>query len=83
MVYIFENINTVTNDLLKKFDSLYTEERKIKSGKYCREDDKKKSLIAYILLLYALKKEYGIFEKLYMYPLRLISIISELTLKDT
>ncbi len=65
MVYIFENINTVTNDLLKKFDSLYTEERKIKSGKYCREDDKKKSLIAYILLLYALKKEYGIFEKLY------------------
>lgn len=109
MVYIFENINTVTNDLLKKFDSLYTEERKIKSGKYCREDDKKKSLIAYILLLYALKKEYGIFEKLYfdygknnkpflknikiyisvyliqvnMYPLRQISIISELTLKDT
>lgn len=56
MVYIFENINTVTNDLLKKFDSLYTEERKIKSGKYCREDDKKKSLIAYILLLYAFFK---------------------------
>ena len=51
MVYIFENINTVTNDLLKKFDSLYTEERKIKSGKYCREDDKKKShIFCYFML---------------------------------
>ena len=84
MVYIFENINTVTNDLLKKFDSLYTEERKIKSGKYCREDDKKKSLIAYILLLYALKIYISVYLiQVNMYPLRLISIISELTLKDT
>lgn len=65
MVYILENIDAVTNELLEQFDSLYTEERKIKSRKYCREDDRKKSLIAYILLLYALKNEYGIFKKLY------------------
>lgn len=65
MVYIFENIDIITNDLLKRFETFYTEERTIKSRKYFREDDRKKSLIAYILLLYAVKKEYGILEKLY------------------
>lgn len=53
MVYIFENINTVTNDLLKKFDSLYTEERKIKTENIA-EKMIKRNLLSHIFCYFML-----------------------------
>ena len=64
MVYIFENADAVSLELLDKFNFIYTEERIEKSRKYLKEEDRKKCLMAYIVLLYALKSEYDIFEKI-------------------
>ena len=60
MTYIFDNIEDFTDEEYFKEIKYVSEKRAEKSMRYRFMIDKKISLIAYLLLVYAVKKEYGI-----------------------
>ncbi|WP_296557841.1 4'-phosphopantetheinyl transferase superfamily protein [uncultured Acetobacterium sp.] len=63
-VYLFDQIETFTDDLYDQSLALLPAERQQKAAAYRQKIDRKLSVLAYVLLNYGLKREYGITEKI-------------------
>lgn len=63
MIYIFENNSLITEENIHKYLQLVSKERQQKIESYRFLKDKRNCLLSYLLLSYALYKEYGILEK--------------------
>jgi len=63
MIYLFDNIDSFTDELFWRSLQVLSPERLEKITQFRNMRDKKLSAIAYLLLMYGLKKEYGIVEK--------------------
>lgn len=59
-VYLFEDFDNITDNFLEKCIAVLPEERAEKAKHYRFDIDKKMSVISYLLLLYALRENYGI-----------------------
>ncbi|SMC86753.1 4'-phosphopantetheinyl transferase family protein [Sporomusa malonica] len=64
MIYLFDNINSFTDGLFWRSLQVIPPERAAKATQYRSMRDRKLSVIAYLLLMYGLKKEHGITEKI-------------------
>ena len=64
MIYLFDNIASFSDELFWRSLKVLPEKRVEKAMKFRKMIDRKLSVIAYLLLVYGLKKEYGIFEEL-------------------
>ena len=63
MIYITENVHLLTEDFLKQTEHLLSVQRAEKIKEYSLVTDRINGTAAYLLLMYALKTEYGIVEK--------------------
>lgn len=63
-IYLFDNIDSFTDELFYRSLQVIPAERGQKAAYFKNMIDKKLSIIAYLLLAYGLKKEYGIVEEL-------------------
>lgn len=59
-LYFFNDFESVTDEILASFCSILPVERQERIKRYRRQIDKKLSAVSYIILLYALAKDYGI-----------------------
>ena len=59
MIYIFDDFN-VSEEECVRLEALCDEDRKNKIKSYKYENDKKQCLFSYLLILYALNKEYNV-----------------------
>lgn len=64
MIYLFDNIDAFSDELFWRSLKVIPKERVEKAIKFRNMIDKKLSVIAYLLLVYGIKKEYGLFEEL-------------------
>ena len=64
MIYLFDRIASFSDELFWRSLKVIPKERVEKAMKFRNMLDRKLSVIAYLLLVYGLKKEYGIFEEL-------------------
>jgi len=64
VIYLFDNIASFSDELFWRSLKVLPEKRVEKAMKFRKMIDRKLSVIAYLLLVYGLKKEYGIFEEL-------------------
>lgn len=63
MIYLFDTIDLFTDELFWRSLQVIPPDRVAKATQFRNMTDKKLSVIAYLLLAYGLKKEYGITEK--------------------
>lgn len=59
-LYLFEDFDGITEQFLRKCIEVLPQERKTKAMRYRFPIDRKMSVISYLLLLYALRENYGI-----------------------
>lgn len=59
-LYFFNDFESVTDEILASFCSILPVERQERIKRYRRQIDKKLSAVSYIILLYALAKDYSI-----------------------
>lgn len=59
-LYLFEDFDSITYNFLEKCIAVLPTERAEKARRYRFDIDKKMSVISYLLLLYALRENYGI-----------------------
>lgn len=59
-LYLFENFDSITESFLKRCIDILPSERRQKALRYRFNIDRKMSVISYLLLLYALRENYGI-----------------------
>lgn len=59
-IYLFENPEMISDELLNRSMALLPIERRKKANRYKHSIDKKMCVISYLLLLYGLKENYGI-----------------------
>lgn len=64
MIYLFDNLPAFSDELFWRSLRIIPAERRKKALSYRRLDDRKLSVIAYLLLQYGVGKEYGIWEHL-------------------
>ena len=64
MIYLFDKIDSFSDELFWRSVKVIPAERAQKALTFRYMIDRKLSVIAYLLLAYGIKKEYGIFEKL-------------------
>ena len=64
MIYLFDNLNGFSDELFWRSLEVIPDERGQKAMKFRNMIDRKLSVIAYLLLMFGLKHEYGIVEQL-------------------
>lgn len=64
MIYLFDNLECLSESFLYKMMEILPLERMLKAQSYKFLIDRKQSVLGYLLLLFGLRKEYGIFEEL-------------------
>lgn len=60
MIWVFDEIETVSDHDYDQLCSILPDDRKEKAGKYIHSNDQKNCLIVYVLLVYGIYKEYGL-----------------------